>query len=265
MQHLYQTHPSSLSELNRFVREHVRLIPFNNIDVLLEREMPLDPSHLKNKILEEGRGGYCFELNRLCYDYLGELGWPVRLSLGRVLNNHMVDRPRTHRVTLIDMKSQSYLVDVGFGHLGPRLPIPLDGEVVACDGFQWRVETQGALLFMQVLLEDEWFTLYTFDHYHYNEQDAELSHFWSYKSPQSVFQKRFCIGCCPYESKAPCIINLTYKELSPNQSIEHFISSEEEFQSILETIFSVDLPCNELNQLYYQTNRLHQRALQLQS
>ncbi|EGP6150975.1 N-hydroxyarylamine O-acetyltransferase, partial [Salmonella enterica] len=42
---------------------HNCAIPFENLDVLLPREIQLDETALEEKLLYARRGGYCFELN----------------------------------------------------------------------------------------------------------------------------------------------------------------------------------------------------------
>ncbi|VEA06746.1 N-hydroxyarylamine O-acetyltransferase [Salmonella enterica subsp. enterica serovar Sanjuan] len=44
---------------------HNCAIPFENLDVLLPREIQLDETALEEKLLYARRGGYCFELNGL--------------------------------------------------------------------------------------------------------------------------------------------------------------------------------------------------------
>lgn len=44
---------------------HPLAIPFENLDALSERRVALDPPALIQKLVEEGRGGYCFEHNAL--------------------------------------------------------------------------------------------------------------------------------------------------------------------------------------------------------
>jgi N-hydroxyarylamine O-acetyltransferase len=40
---------------------HMAHIPFENFDVLLGREVRLDPEGLQAKLVKARRGGYCFE------------------------------------------------------------------------------------------------------------------------------------------------------------------------------------------------------------
>ncbi len=99
---------------------------FENIDVQLGRRTTLDPKHAYEKIVERGRGGWCYELNGLLAWALEEIGFQVtRLSA-------TVDRegvgagqfPGDHLCILVTFEEEQFLVDAGFG--GSLLePMPL--------------------------------------------------------------------------------------------------------------------------------------------
>lgn len=61
---------------------HNCAIPFENLDVLLPREIQLDETALEEKLLYARRGGYCFELNGLFERALRDIGFNVRSLLG---------------------------------------------------------------------------------------------------------------------------------------------------------------------------------------
>ncbi|ESJ39554.1 N-hydroxyarylamine O-acetyltransferase, partial [Salmonella enterica subsp. enterica serovar Cubana str. CFSAN001083] len=67
---------------------HNCAIPFENLDVLLPREIQLDETALEEKLLYARRGGYCFELNGLFERALRDIGFNVRSLLGRVILSH---------------------------------------------------------------------------------------------------------------------------------------------------------------------------------
>ena len=81
--------------------KHNCTIPFENLDVLLPREIQLDDQSLEEKLVIARRGGYCFEQNGVFERVLRELGFNVRSLLGRVvLSNPPALPPRTHRLLL---------------------------------------------------------------------------------------------------------------------------------------------------------------------
>jgi len=65
--------------------QHVRAIPFENLDVLLGRPVRLELDALEDKLVHARRGGYCFEHSTLFAAVLRELGWEVRTHSARVV------------------------------------------------------------------------------------------------------------------------------------------------------------------------------------
>ena len=100
-------------------------IPYENLDVRLGREIRLDRDSLVAKLVDGGRGGYCYEQNLLFSTVLEELGVPFTRHLGRVrMSDPVSPRPGTHMALVVD----GQLCDVGFGSATPIGPIPLGGE-----------------------------------------------------------------------------------------------------------------------------------------
>lgn len=86
----------SIDTLRELHLQHNSAIPFENLDVLLPREIHLDDGALEEKLIAARRGGYCFEQNGLLERALREIGftsaacwaawcWPTRRRYRRVL------------------------------------------------------------------------------------------------------------------------------------------------------------------------------------
>ncbi len=94
----------SIDTLRELHLQHNSAIPFENLDVLLPREIHLDDGALEEKLIAARRGGYCFEQNGLLERALREIGFNVRSLLGRVvLANPPQMPPRTHRLLLVEV------------------------------------------------------------------------------------------------------------------------------------------------------------------
>ena len=77
--------PASTAEgLAELHHAHATHIPFENLDVLLGRPIRLDPASLHQKLVRDGRGGYCFEQNLLFAGVLEALGFRVTKLAARV-------------------------------------------------------------------------------------------------------------------------------------------------------------------------------------
>ena len=54
---------------------HATHIPFENLDILLDRPILLDLGSLQSKLVDARRGGYCYEHNTLFASVLREIGF----------------------------------------------------------------------------------------------------------------------------------------------------------------------------------------------
>ncbi len=64
-------------------KNHLLNIPFENLDIHSGRKIILEKEKLLNKIVNEERGGFCYELNGAFYELLISIGYKVkRISAG---------------------------------------------------------------------------------------------------------------------------------------------------------------------------------------
>src|SRR5437764_12252268 len=69
----------TLQTLQALHEAHLLAVPFENLDIHLGRKILLDEESLWKKIVEQGRGGFCYELNGLFAWLLRALGFQVDL------------------------------------------------------------------------------------------------------------------------------------------------------------------------------------------
>lgn len=110
--------------LDQLMTTHVNAVTFENLNQQLGRPVTMSLNDIFEKVVEERRGGWCFELNSLFAWALEQLGFEVQILAGQVgrqegdaefLANHMLLR--------VDL-DQPFLVDVGFG-CGLARSVPL--------------------------------------------------------------------------------------------------------------------------------------------
>src|SRR5215471_16798615 len=78
---------ATLATLQALHRLHPAAIAFENIDVLMRRPISLAPEAIAEKLVTDGRGGYCYEQNTLLLAILNALGFRA-ISVGaRILWN----------------------------------------------------------------------------------------------------------------------------------------------------------------------------------
>lgn len=145
---------------------HLRAIPFENTEPLLGRIPDLDPDAIWRKLVLEGRGGYCLEVNTLFGEALTALGYEHRPILARVRLGGPGGTPRNHLAQIVTLDGQDWLADVGFGGREPEAPMPLgsDTPVVQVSGtFRVRREEASQEEVLESETPDGWFPLYSFD------------------------------------------------------------------------------------------------------
>lgn len=104
-------------------RAHLLAIPYENLDIHLGRALTLDLPRIYTKLVEEKRGGWCYEMNGLFAWALRTLGFPVTLLGSSVGVPAQGVDDLDHLILLVHL-AQPWLVDVGFGN-GLVEPLPL--------------------------------------------------------------------------------------------------------------------------------------------
>ncbi|MBB1200803.1 N-hydroxyarylamine O-acetyltransferase [Enterobacteriaceae bacterium 89] len=169
---------------------HNCTIPFENLDVLLPREIQLDDQSLEDKLVTARRGGYCFEQNGLFERALREIGFNVRSVLGRVILSNPHQLPaRSHRLLVVELNGERWIADVGFGGQTLTAPIRLqaDKEQTTPHGI-YRLLNEGNDWTLQFRHHDRWQSMYIFDLVPQYFSDFVCGNFWSAHWPQSHFR-----------------------------------------------------------------------------
>jgi len=98
-------------------RQHLLTIPFENLDIHWKRPIVLDTDRFYRKLVEEKRGGFCYELNGLFNELLLDLGYTTRLVSARVFNPAKGEfGPEfDHMILVVALGDAEYIADVGFG------------------------------------------------------------------------------------------------------------------------------------------------------
>lgn len=120
----------SARALHALHRAFVERIPYETIEIQLERPTTLDRFEAADRIVRRKRGGYCFHMNGAFSVLLEALGYSVTLHRAGV-QNHAVQHAGIFRnhlaltVTgLADAPDTTWLVDVGLGD-ALHEPLPL--------------------------------------------------------------------------------------------------------------------------------------------
>jgi len=97
---------------------HMRRVPFENLDIGLKHPIRLDEQSLWNKIINNKRGGFCYELNGLFAWLLQQIGFDVTYLNARVFDREgKMGIEFDHLALLVQVpgRSERWVADVGFG------------------------------------------------------------------------------------------------------------------------------------------------------
>ena len=180
----------TLQTLRDLQLRHVCTFAFESLSTLMQVPVPIDLPSVAQKVLHQGRGGYCYELNQLFLALLQALGFDARGITGRVVIGGPPDAHtgRTHRLSLVTVDGVRYITDVGFGGMVPSSPLQLDNEApqtTAHEPFRLTHHQGSYTLWAQV--GEEWRGLYVFDLQVQADIDYEIGNWYVSTHPGSPF------------------------------------------------------------------------------
>jgi N-hydroxyarylamine O-acetyltransferase len=181
---------ATLDTLRQLHNLHPQAIAFENLDPLLGRPVRLDPTSLQAKLVEGGRGGYCFEHNTLFANVLRQLGFKVQEATARVRWSVPpgVKTPRTHCLLFVEAEGEDYLVDVGFGGNVLTAPLKLasrDEQKTPHEDF--RLVDEDDRVVQEAKINGNWTPLYAFDFADTHPVDYEMGNWLTSTHPNSIF------------------------------------------------------------------------------
>ncbi|MFL5844430.1 MAG: arylamine N-acetyltransferase family protein [Solirubrobacteraceae bacterium] len=123
-------------------RAYLTSVPYEALTIQLDEQAPLDVEAVAERLLRDGRGGYCFEVNGVLGQLLAELGFVVerrRATVGPRGESELVN----HLVLIVVLDEERWICDSGWGE-GFVEPIPLREGRHEQPPFHWTVEHDGA-------------------------------------------------------------------------------------------------------------------------
>lgn len=187
---------SGAPSLQEMHRAHVTRILFENLDPLVGIPVSLAPDALARKLVDAGRGGYCFEHNLLFKEALEASGAGVEPMLARVRNGRPAAPagPLNHLLLRVEWGGATWHADVGFGSGTPIEPIPFGpGGPYEQLGRRYRVVREQRLLVMQTESQGGWRDLYAFAPEPAPRIDIEVNNWFTCTHPESQFVTRLLV------------------------------------------------------------------------
>lgn len=231
--------------LRDIYRLHVRTFPFENLNPLLRRPIPLDLASLQRKMVQDGRGGYCYEQNLLLSGALRAIGLQVTGLAARVLSEPFAERlpPRTHMLIRIDIGSTTYVGDAGFGGMTLSEPIRLEPGLPQPTSHEPRriLPVEGDFV-MQASVREKWRTLYRFNLEPQALSDYEMANFYVSTRPGSHFLERLSVARPTDDGRYTLRNNeLAEHDLDGNTN-RRALTSADELRRALQDLFLLRLP-----------------------
>jgi N-hydroxyarylamine O-acetyltransferase len=228
-----------LETLGQLHLQHSLSIPYENIDVQLGRPLDLDLERSFTKLVVQGRGGWCYEMNGLLGWALEEIGFEVMRMNGGVLQVERGEGAMGNHLVLCVQLDEPWIADVGLGD-GPVEPYPLREHAFIQRGFAYRLEQRG----------DSWrfhnhpgSTAASFDFYHRPADEGLFARNcnWLSTDPESPFMKALvCQRVIPqgYEF----LVGRVATRFTTEGREERLIDSGEELVQSLSDRFGLNVP-----------------------
>ncbi|TCJ03557.1 arylamine N-acetyltransferase family protein [Cytobacillus praedii] len=229
----------TLEYLAKLQKNHMEKIPFENLDVTRKVKINLIIDRFHEKVMKNGRGGFCYELNGLFQQLLTNLGYRSHLIACTVKRPKGWAKADTHAAIIVHL-DRPYLVDVGFGD-SVRKPIPLTGEEQTDVSGTYRVIEAGQSSFdLQRLDEDQWKILYRFSTAVKNIEDFEEGSLYNQTSPDSTFTHGDIVTLGTSDGRIT-LSGLTVTITKNGQKEKWELSSEEEKIKFLKEHFHINI------------------------
>jgi N-hydroxyarylamine O-acetyltransferase len=232
-----------LETLRLVHHQHLYTIPFENLDIHSGRKIILDKEKLIHKIIDEERGGFCYELNGAFYELLKATNFNVkRISAGVYSKGGKFSPDFDHMALIVNLKDEHFLADVGFGDSFIE-PIRFQLDIIQKDLKNYFRITKSS--------EDDYFILSRsadgiefIPQYRFTTAERELSEFhemcvYHQTSPESHFtQKVICSIAVPDGRISLSDLKLI---ITKNGNKDQKDISENEIPSILKNHFNISL------------------------
>lgn len=170
---------------------HCTTVPYENLDMIRGIPTSLEEEDMYRKVVEQGRGGVCFELNGIFGCLLKALGYKVTDYAARYLRGETTIPMRRHRVLKVEAVDGVFLCDVGIGEVCQREPVAM---VVGLEqsqyGETYKLEKDPDLGWvLWDLHKGQWRKFYSFTEEVQLPVDYVAVNYYCEKHPDSPFNK----------------------------------------------------------------------------
>ncbi|SKB89159.1 arylamine N-acetyltransferase family protein [Sphingopyxis flava] len=195
----------TLDVLQALQAAHLAAIPFEAFDALVDGAVDIDPDAVDAKLIDCGRGGYCFEQNGLFLRALRAIGFDAEGLLGRVRwmqPSGAPPAPRSHMVLRVRISGRPWLADVGFGSAVPPSPLAMDSEAPQPTPHEsYRIVRRGDQWSVRLAAGGDWLPVYVIDEAVPPAIDYTVANWYTSTHPDSHFRHQLIVARTTAEAR----------------------------------------------------------------
>lgn len=225
--------------LTRLHKQHVHQVPFENLDIYYKRGFDLNIERVYKKIINDMRGGFCYELNLLFSWLLNEIGFSSRIIASRIFNEVGILGPEFDHMSVYVKTKKEFLLDVGYGDLFVT-PIEITSGVQSDGRNYFRIDKWNQQEYLVSMSPDgvNFSKRYTFSLDVVKAEDFDIICLDKQTNPDSYFVKNV-ICTKPTETGRVTIFNNKLVEKEGELRIEKPIQTNESLIGYLKSKFGI--------------------------
>ncbi|HJP97761.1 MAG TPA: arylamine N-acetyltransferase [Rhodanobacteraceae bacterium] len=234
-----------LQTLRAIITAHVATIPFENLDPFLGVSPTLDIESVQRKLVRYGRGGYCFEQNRLLSDALRAIGFNITDLAARVLwgQSENAITARSHMLLRVEIDGEVWIADAGFGGSTPTAPLRLtEGMEQATPHETYRLAYREPNWYLQVTIDGEWKPVYRFDLQPQYPIDYMVSNYWLSTRAESYFVASLTAARAPAGRRLALRNRQFTNHTTGGATTKRILATTSEIRMVLQHEFLIRLP-----------------------
>jgi N-hydroxyarylamine O-acetyltransferase len=241
--------------LRELHRAYLARMPYEDLAVQLGETGSLDEAALVSRVLHDGRGGYCFELNTLLAALLRGVGF--------VVTHHQAvvggEGPTNHMALLVELDGSRWLADAGLGE-GFIEPLPVREGRYSIGPLSYSIEREPGGSWW--IGQHEWGS---FSGFRMVEEASPVSAFEVHHrrlatDPSSSFVQTLVVQQ-PREDRIVTLRARTLSSVGPSVDEKRVVDSADELAAVLLDVFGITVGSPRLDRVWTQAAAQHDAFL----
>lgn len=226
---------------------HLRTFPYENLDIQLGQPKVMAEARMAERMLDERRGGWCYEMNGVLSAALREIGFRVDRLGGAVARDVLGDDGIGNHMVLLVHLDRPMVADVGVGD-GPLHAFPLEERTWSENGFEFALSRT----------DDGWWRCRNHRHglapsFDFDETPRQLEWYQpiceSLQDGEGALFQALAMTFRRDAERIRALRELTYLEIEGPLKNERTIESFDDYASVLHSLIEFDLG-DDLRRLY---------------